>query len=66
VLQGEVNSVKNTAINTWLNGGVYWQWKKLHVSAYSGHHHVLITFLLKRVLYNMPKPRGDAEISSSF
>jgi len=26
-LQGEVNSVKNTAINMWLNDGVYWQWK---------------------------------------
>jgi len=24
------------------------------------------TFLAKRVLYNMPKPRGDVEISSSF
>ena len=23
-------------------------------------------FLAKRVLYNMPKPRGDVEISSSF
>jgi len=23
-------------------------------------------FLPKRVLYNMPKPRGDVEISSSF
>ena len=35
---------------------------KLHVSAYSGHHQVLTTFLAIRVLYNMPKPRGDVEI----
>ena len=27
-LYGEVNSVKNTTINIWLNDGVYWQWKK--------------------------------------
>ena len=40
--------------------------KKLHVSAYSGHLQVLKNFLLKRVLYNMPKSRGDVEISSSF
>ena len=26
-LYGEVNSVKNTTINIWLNDGVYWQWK---------------------------------------
>jgi len=26
-LYGEVNSAKNTTINIWLNGGVYWQWK---------------------------------------
>ena len=37
--------------------------KKLHVSAYSGHIQVLTTFLLKEFLYNMPKPRGDVEIS---
>ena len=46
-LYGEVNSSKNTAMNIWLNDGVYWQWKKLHVSAYSGHLQVLTTFLLK-------------------
>jgi len=23
-------------------------------------------FLAKRILYNMPKPRGDVEISTSF
>ena len=41
--------------------------EKLHVSAYSGYHQVLTTYLLaKRVLYNMPKLRGDVEISSSF
>jgi len=40
---GEVNSVKNTTVNIWLNGGVYWQWKKIHVSAYSGHLQVLTT-----------------------
>jgi len=38
---------------------------KLHVSAYSDHLQVLTTSLLK-VLHNMPKPRGDVEISSSF
>jgi len=27
-LYGEVNSVKNTTINKWLNECVYWQWKK--------------------------------------
>jgi len=26
-LYGEVNSVKNTTINIWLNDGVYWHWK---------------------------------------
>jgi len=36
--------------------------EKLHVSVYSGHLQVLRTFLLKE-LYNMPKPRGDVEIS---
>jgi hypothetical protein len=45
-LYGEVNSVKNTAINIRLNDGVYWQWEKLHVSAYSGHLQVLTTFLV--------------------
>jgi len=40
-LYGEVDSVRNTTINMWLNDGVYWQWKKLHVSAYSGHLQVL-------------------------
>jgi len=40
--------------------------KKLHVSAYSGHLQVFNNFLAKRVLYNMPKPRGDFEISLSF
>jgi len=39
---------------------------KLHVSAYSGHLQVFDNFLAKRVLYNMPKPCGDVEISSSF
>jgi len=48
-LYGEVNSDKNTTINIWLNDGVYWQWKKLHVSAYSGHIQVLTTFLLKEL-----------------
>jgi len=36
--------------------------EKLHVSTYSGHLQVLTTFLLS---YNMSKPRGDVEISSS-
>jgi len=40
--------------------------KTLHVSAYSGHLQVLTTFFAKGVLYNMLKPRGDVEISSSF
>jgi len=40
--------------------------RKLHVSAYSGHLQVLTSFLLRDFLYNMPKPRGDVEISSSF
>ena len=26
-LYGDVNSVKITTINIWLNDGVYWQWK---------------------------------------
>jgi len=38
--------------------------EELHVSAYSGHLQVLTTFLL-RVLYNMPKSRGDVEMSTS-
>jgi len=46
-LYGEVNSVKNTTVNTWLNDGVYYQWKKLHVSAYNRHLQVVITFFLK-------------------
>jgi len=44
-----LNSVKNTTIIIWLNDGVYLQWKKLHVSAYSGHLLVLATFLLNSV-----------------
>ena len=46
-LYGEVSSVKNTTINIWLNDGVLLAMEKLHVSAYSGHHQVLTTFLLK-------------------
>ena len=46
-LYGEVNSVQNTTINIRLNDGVYCKWKKLHVSAYSGHLQILTTFLLK-------------------
>ena len=42
-LHGEVNSVKNTTVNVRLNDGVYWQWKKLHVSAYGGYHQDLTT-----------------------
>jgi len=38
---------------------------KLHVLAYSGHLQVL-TIFCKKVIYNMPKPRGDVEISLSF
>ena len=48
-LYGEVNSVKNTTINICLNDGVYWQWRKLHVSTYRGHLQVLTTFLLKEI-----------------
>jgi len=40
--------------------------EKLHVSAYSGHLQGFDNFLAKRILYNMPKPRGDVEISSTF
>jgi len=40
--------------------------EKLHVSAYSGLSSGFDNFLAKRVLYNMPKLRGDVEISSSF
>ena len=37
---------------------------KLHVSAYSGHLQVLTTLSLQEFyMYNMPKPRGDVEIS---
>ena len=39
--------------------------EKVHISVYRDHHQVLTTFLL-RVLHNMPKPRGDVEISSSL
>ena len=39
--------------------------KKLHVSACIGHHQVFTTSLLKSLI-QIPKPRGDAEISSSF
>ena len=38
---------QNRTINIWLNDGVCWQWKKLHVSAYSGYHQVLTTCLIK-------------------
>jgi len=34
-LYGEVNSVKNTTVNIWLNDGVISNIKKLHVSTYS-------------------------------
>ena len=40
--------------------------EKLNISAYSGHRKVLTIFCQKRILYNMPKPHGDVEISSSF
>ena len=40
--------------------------KKLHVSAYNSHFQVFTTFLLKEFFYNMPKPRGDVQISSSY
>ena len=36
--------------------------KKLHVSAYIGHHQVFTTSLLKSVIY-LPKPRGDVFFS---
>jgi len=39
--------------------------EKLHVSAYSGHLHFL-TIFCQNSLYNMPKSRGDVEISSSI
>ena len=64
-LYGEVNSVKNTTINIWLNDGVYWQYQKYMLRSIAA----IIRFgqlSAKRVLYNMPKPRGDVEISSSF
>ena len=63
-LYGEVNSVKSTAINIWLNDGVYWQQKTTCFGLQkpsSGFEN----FLAKRVLYNMSKLRGDVEISSS-
>jgi len=46
-MYGEVNSVKNTTINIWLNDGVLLAMEKLHVSAYSDYLQVLATFLLK-------------------
>jgi hypothetical protein len=64
-LYGEVNSVKNTTINVWLNDSVYWQCKNLMFRPIAVTFRV-DNFLAKRVLYNMPKPRGDVEISSSF
>ena len=65
IVYGEVNSVKNTTINVWLNDGVYWQWKTTSFGLQrpsSGFDN----FLAKRVLCNMPKPCGDVEISSLF
>jgi len=41
-LYGELNSVRNTTTNIWLNDGVYWKWKNLHVSAYSGHIFIVV------------------------
>jgi hypothetical protein len=61
----EVNSVKNTTMNVWLNDGVYWQWKTTHFGLWqpsSGFD----SFLAIRGIYNMHKPRVDAEISSSL
>jgi len=46
-IYGEVNSVKNTTINIWLNDWCLLAMEKLHVSDYSGHLQVLTTFLLK-------------------
>jgi len=46
VLYGEVNLVKNTTINIWLNYCLL-AMEKLHVSTYSGHLQVLTTSLLK-------------------
>ena len=39
--------------------------RKLHVSAYSDRHQVFDNFLAIRVIYNMHKPRGVDEISTS-
>ena len=49
----------------WLKDAVYLQCKKhmfRPIAVISG----FVSFLAKRVLYNMPKPRGDIKISPSF
>jgi len=63
-LYGEVNSVKNTTMNIWLNDGVYWQWEKTTCFGLQWPSSGFDNFLAKRVLYNMSKPRCDVEISS--
>ena len=64
-LYGQVNSVKNTAINIWLNDGAYQQ-KKTTCFGLQQPSSGFDNFLAKRVLYNIPNPRGDFEMSSSF
>jgi hypothetical protein len=68
IVYGEVDSVKNTTINIWPNDGVYWQWKKTTCFGFQRPSSGFDNFLAKRVLYNLSKPRGDAdvEISSSL
>ena len=59
LLQGEVNSVKNTTTKIWLNDGFISN-RKLHVPAYSGHHQVLTSFLLWElyIICISTSPRG--------
>ena len=63
-LYGEVNSIKNTTINIWLNDGVYLlAMEKTTCFGLQRPSSGFDNFLAKRVIYNMPKPRGDVEIS---
>ena len=48
-------------MNTRLNDGVYQEWKKNICFGLQRPSLGFDNFLAKRVLYNMPKPRGDVE-----
>ena len=58
---GLIQSKHNYKI--WLNDGVYQQWEETTCFDLQRPSSGFDNFLFKKVLYNMPKPCGDVEIS---